>query len=282
MKKIVCGLAVLLMPLVRSERFVIDKLEAVIFAEEDTVIVTKSDSDRMTLNGEFRSIEDVILEQLMFQEAKKYKITADENTVNRYLADIQRENNIPLSEIKAMFVRAGYTYEEGRQQLATSFAVNSLVDFKIRSRLIVLDKDIQAYYDAHPVVQEAKYFLKHTIVPFNESVARTRQRAGIVRQIKTGKAIVGAQWTQAFWINKSDVDLSKHFIFNMKIGTVSKPREVATGFELFRLLDAKPERLVPLEDRYREITDALRKPRYEQLFASYKKELFDASSVVRF
>ena len=78
MKKLVYGLLILLMPLVKAERFVIDKLEAVIFAEEETVIVTKSDSDRMTLNGEFRTINDVILEQLMFQEAKKYKITSDE------------------------------------------------------------------------------------------------------------------------------------------------------------------------------------------------------------
>ncbi len=282
MKKVVFGFMLFSAFCMRAERFVIDRLEAVIFGEEETIIVTKSDADRTTLNGQFRTVDDVILEALMYQDAEKLKITPDETAVNRYLDEVQRENNLSANDIKAMFSAAGYTYAEGKEQLAISFATNSLMDFKIRSRLVVLDRDIQAYYDAHPIDQEPSYYLQQMLIPFNTLVDRATQRAEIERQVKAGAKIIGAEWSPSFWVNKSDMDASKQFIFSMKPCSISAPHETTGGFELFMLLEAKPQRKMALEDRRSEIVEAIRKPRYEELLANYKKELYDASSIIRF
>jgi len=270
---------------VQAEKFVIDRIEAVIFGAEETTVVTKSDVDRMSLDGNFRVLDEVIFEQLTFQEAKKFKIKMDENAINRYLENIQRENNLSHNELRAMFSSAGYTYEEGRAQLGIMFAVNSVMDFKIRSRLIVQEKDVVAYYNAHPVYQEASYQFKKTVIPFDPQMDRKQQIKKIEDQIRAGKAVPGARWGPTFWINeaeKVDVAEDKQFIFRMRPGTISRPREVAQGFEMFAMVKARPRRLVPLDDRYREISEALRRPRYEQLLADFKKELFDGSSIIRF
>jgi hypothetical protein len=68
----------------------------------------------------------------------------------------------------------------------------------------------------------------------------------------------------------------------MKEGSISDPHKIAEGFELFHLKQAKPERPVPLEARYREIANILRKPRYDFLMEDYKKNLFNASSIIYF
>lgn len=266
---------------VNAEKFVIDKIEAIIFGHEDTLIITKSDVERLTLDGAFRTVDDVILEQLMFQEAKKYKITPDENAINRYLEGVQRENNLSQNDLKAMFSAAGYTYEEGRAQLGIMFAVNSIMDFKIRSRLIVMERDVQAYFDDHPVYQEAAYLLKRGIVSFDDSLSRKEQKKKIENQLRAGRSVVGAVWSEPFWINKADIAAEKQFLFKMKPKTMSKPIEVATGFELFFVVDLRKRQLVSLEERYQDIANTLRKPRYEELFEKFKKELYEASSIVR-
>lgn len=282
MKKVVFGLLIVSSAGLNATRFMIDRLEAVIFGEEDTVIVIKSDADRLTLNGQPRTVDDVILESLMYQEAKKFKIDPDEAAVNRYLEEVQRDNNLSAAEIKAMFGAAGYTYAEGKEQLAKSFAVSSIMDFKVRSRLVVLDRDIQAYYAANPVEREAAYCLQHAVIPYDTTVDRSEQRAALARQVKANKEIKGAQWSQSFWVNKSDMDAAKQFIFSMKPNDISQPQETTEGFELFKLVEARPQGVVPLEDRRNEIVEAIRKPRYEELVENYKKELYEASSIIRF
>jgi len=282
MKKSVLCSFLFLFSIAHAEKFLIDRGEAVVFTEEGAEIITKSDTERMSLEGGFKTLDDVIMEKLMYQEAKKYKIEVDEGAVNRYIAEIQRQNNLPLEELMKMFTEAGYTYDEGRQQLGIMMTVNQLLDFKVRSQLIVPEKKVREYYEANPVVEDAQYVLRRAVVLFDTAVSRDEQRARIERQIKTGAEIIGAQWSQEFSINAPDIAESKLFIFDLKPGEISKSVEIAEGFELFELLDFKPERLVPFDERYREISELLRKPRFEELFEALKKELEESSSVVRF
>jgi len=275
-------IALLFSHFLQAEQFLIDKIEAVIFGHEDTVIVTKSDVDRLTLDGRYRSLDDVIMEKLMFQEAKKYKIVPDENAINRYLAAVQRESNLSLADLKAMFSTAGYTYEEGRAQLGIMQAVNSFLDFRIRSRLIVLDRDVQAYYNDHPKHEEAAYRLKVAVIPFDANKEREVQKKEIEDRLRLGKKIVGTNWSDPFWINKPDIAQEKKFIFNLKPGMVSKPRKSASGFELFVLIDFRDQRLVPLEERYQEISRILIEPMHETLKKEMEQELLGVSSIVRF
>ncbi|MCK5632644.1 hypothetical protein KAH94_02765 [bacterium] len=261
--------------------FVIDTIEAVVFGHEETVLVTKLDVERPTLDGVFRSLDDVLMEKLMLLEAKKYKILPDENTINSYLETVQRENNLSQNDLNVMFSSAGYTIEEGRAQLGIMFSINSLMDFKVRSRLIVMEKDVQAHYDANPVYQEASYELRHLVVPFDEKISRKKQKNKIERKVKTGIAIPDKLWSSSFWVDEADIAADKQFIISMQPKTISFAREVDQGFELFELLDSKKRELVSFENRYQEISNILRKPLYEKLFNEFQKELINSSSIVR-
>ena len=58
--------------------------------------------------------------------------------------------------------------------------------------------------------------------------------------------------------------------------------EFSGGFELLKMVTKKEKRLKPLDERYREIADILRRPKYEELLTQYKQSLWDASSIVYF
>jgi len=68
----------------------------------------------------------------------------------------------------------------------------------------------------------------------------------------------------------------------MEPGDISLPIEISDGFELFRLKEKTEERVLTLDERYREIADILRQPKYEELLQAYKDSLFDAASITYF
>lgn len=266
--------------LVPANAFTINKIVASIYTEEHSAIITQLDVERLTLQGETRTLEEIIFEKLVFLDAKAHKVAPDEEAVDRYLQTVQRENNLTLDQLKMIFKSAGYTYEEGREQFAVMSTVNSMIDYKIRSRLIVPEKDIAAYYKAHPEMEEQRYYVEMAVIPFSSEYEGEELKHRLILYTQGKKDFPGISWNEPFWISKTDIAEDKEFITQLKEGQISNPYEGVHGFELYRVKEIQPERLKPLEDRYKDISDALRRPRFEQLLTEYKKELFDTASIV--
>lgn len=258
----------------------LDGIAATVFAQEGTRIVTKSELERKSLDGQERSLEDLIYEQLMILDAQKYKMAPDEEQIDKHLASVQRENNITLDQLKTIFTNAGYSFEEGREQFGIISLINQLLDFKIRSRLIVPEKEVMAYYNANPENQDAGYFVQRALVPFDHLQTRAEQQADIERYVHGRNGFVAIDWQEPFWIERNEMAENKKFIMAMQPGDISDPVETTEGFELFKLNEFRQERVKTLDERYREISDALRRPKYEQLLNEYKKQLMDGASVL--
>jgi len=262
-----------------KDLFLIDQIETIIFGPEETAIVTKSDIDRPGLDGVPKTKDKVILQHLIFQDAKKYKIV-DEKMVDRYMAAVQAEHNLTVDQLKDMFNAYGYTYQEGREQLSILYTVNSLIDFKVRSRLIIPEKEVKAYYDANPLLTEAKYNLQRMFIPVSADVDKKVLKEKIIQKIDTGQDILFGQWGNVFPVKKANLSEDKLFITNMKVGQTYHPQEYQNGFEIFKLVDKKDKQLVPFEERYKEIADELRRPLYEKLFQEYTSGLFENCTIV--
>ena len=265
---------------VPNTAFTINKILVSIYTEEDSAIITQLDLEKPTLQGEKRTLEDMIFEKLVFLDAKAHKVVPDEEAIDRHLQGVQRENNLTLDQLKMIFKSAGYTYEEGREQFAVMSTVNSMIDYKIRSRLVVPEKDIEAYYNAHPEMEEPRYYIEMALVPLSSDESLDELKNMLTLYAQGKEEFTDVSWGKPFWINKSDLAEDKEFIINLKPEQIAPPYEVSDGFELYRLKKAEQERVKPLETRYKEISDKLRRPRFEQLLTEYKKELFDNASIV--
>lgn len=278
----------------RTEQMV-DTIKVVIFGLEDTIVITQSDLVRPRLDGNKSSLEDLILEQLIYLDAEKHRLLPDNDTIDKHLKSVQQSNNLTLDDLKMIFRTAGYSFEEGKRQFGIMTAVNSMVDFKIRSRLIVPERAVKAYYDEHPQIEEAAYYLQRAFVPFIPGKRPEILKKELELFIETGKTMLPVEWSSPFWITKSEVAEDKQFITTMNsnetvINQVIIPmnsneamiNQEETGFELLKLVDKRDERVVPIEDRYLEIVDILRRPKYKELFEKYKAELFESASIIYF
>ncbi|KKP28215.1 MAG: PPIC-type PPIASE domain protein [candidate division TM6 bacterium GW2011_GWF2_30_66] len=261
------------------ELFLIDKIDTVIYGPEETSIIAKSDLDKMGLDGQKRTKDKMIFELQVYQDAKKYNLM-DEKLVDKYIEAIQTQQNLSLNDIKKMFYEFGYTYEEGREQLAMYNIINQLMDYKVRSKVIIPEKEVRAYYDANPVYLEEAYNLQRIFVPFESQADLDEERINIESKIKNGEAMPYADYSEYFWVEKPELADDKKFISSMLPNSISEPVLIEGGFELFKLIDRRERQLASFDQRYREITDLLREPLYDKLFDEYKESLIKDSVVV--
>lgn len=268
-------------PVVPDSAFLIDTIQAAIFGQGGAQIITRSDVTRPNLAGMQQSLDDIIFERLVFLDAKKYNIVPDDDAVDKYLAIVQKENNMTLDQLKDVFASAGYTYEEGRQQFRILQTVNSMLGVKIHSQVIVPRAQVEQYYQENPVVQDAEYQLQYGFMPY-VSEKREAQEKALRYMAKTGREVKDIQWKDPFWVQQSDIADDKAFIFSMNAGETSQPIAGPGGYEIYRLIDKKDEFVPTLDERYHEIADILRRPVYEQLMENYKKKLFDSVSILNF
>ena len=193
----------------------IDTLKAVVYGQERTDLVTLSDVIRPAIDGN-KQILKICTCKLICQDAARYKMEPDNDAVDKHLKAVQRENNLSLDELKSIFSSAGYTYEEGKEQFKVMTSVGTMIDFRIRSRLIVPEKDIQAYYQDHPIIQEASYQIERAQVThlWDGSCRHLCKNCNINRY---GKSKLDIEWSDPFWINKSELAQDKQFLTTMEV-----------------------------------------------------------------
>ncbi len=259
--------------------FLVDAIQAVVFGGEEPEIITYSDVVRPSLSGEARSLEELIFERQVAAQAKELKIMEDEDAVDKYLAMVQKQNNMTPEDIRNVFSSAGMSYEEGREELKRMQMVNTMIDFKIRTQVVVPRKEVEHYYEENPIITEAKVTAQRGFIPYAED-KRELQKKALAYMAQTGKEMRGMQWNKPVELSESEVADDKAFLFALKKGEISPAKDVRIGFEVFRAVDVSPSVQPSLEERYKEIADTLRKPIFEELLEKYKKGLMDASSVL--
>ena len=260
----------------------IDTIKAVVYGAERTDLVTLSDTSRPSIAGNKQNLDDLVVSKLMVQDAVHYKMEPNDEAVDANLKAVQRENNLSLDDLKAIFSNAGYSYEEGREQFKEMTAISTMIDFRIRSRLIVPERDIEAYYQAHPIIQEASFQVQRALIVAPQSMDRALFLQELQDLKEKGQCKLDIDWSESFWINKSEIAYDKQFITTMEVSSVAIGSESAAGVELFKLVNKKDEHLLSLEERYNEIADYLKRPKYDELFEQYKKDLFSGAAVVYF
>src|SRR5438477_911811 len=223
-----------------SNLVLIDQIEVVVYGQ-DVEIITKSDLDRPALGGGFRTKEEIVFEKEVLLDAKKHHLPQDEEAIDAYLVQIQREHNLSSDDLENIFTSSGYTIQEGREQLQMMQTVNTMLDIKIRSNVIVPRKDVERYYQENPVIIEATYTLERAFVPQSPKISSEKQYKVLVEYSQGLKKVAGIVWSEPFTLNHSDIAESRDFIYMMEPGNISLPLLVNGGFELFRLVEKTPE-----------------------------------------
>lgn len=260
-------------------RIPIDKVVVIVDGPERRFIICRSELERLGIDGRRPTAEDLIIEELIYQDALKHKIPIDDYA-DRYIRSIKKSHNIGDKEVNTIFEGAGLSLEEGRLKLQKMGANTTMIDIKVKARIVIGLPDVEIEYAKNPKYEEARYQVEVAFVPFfsREPMKQEEQLCFLIDQIEHKELDV--MWGSPFWINETDLAEDKKFITSMALNAISKPQRVANGYEMYRLKDKKDRRLITLEERYREIVDYLREPKFKEVFDEYINGLYKAASII--
>ncbi len=280
MKKYIIGLVLVeCMSLARS-RYPVDGIKTKIYGESDTILIIQSEALRPGLDGQPKTLDDTIFESLVFFDAKRIGAVQSDEEILRGWEDVKKKNDLSEADMQRVAGQAGYTIQEAKAQLGKMSAINQMFDFKVRSGLFVSKRDVENYYNEHPETRQAEYCIVRAVVPFSDLEPKQETKQRLDTYVRTGKGNVRIAWSEPVWLKHDKIAQDKQFIYNMKLGQLSRPIEVQNGFEVFKLVDKKPECLVPLKEQYDDIANLLKRPKYEELLDTYKQELYGKATIV--
>lgn len=279
-KKLFLGFSLFVSYAAADNLILIDSIQAIIYGQEGTELITLSDVNRPSLGGGLRSLDDIVFERLLVLDAQKVHAMPSEEETDKTINTICRENGLTKEEFNNVARDAGYTPESAREQFRNMHAANKMLDYKVRSRLVVSKSDVESYCKEHPEWTVPEYELTYTLVPLATHQTVEQQEKTLLEYAAGTKLMPTIQWSDPFWVAEPDIAADYQFISELKLNEIKVHFKDGKGFELYKLVNLKPKKEKTAEERYFEVADVLRRPRAEQFMEEYKKSLYESTSIL--
>jgi hypothetical protein len=265
----------------KKDLLYIDGIRVVFRGPQGIDLITDSEVKRPKLDGSPNTLPDMIAQLAFGQEAKRYHMWPTPEEIDKQLRAVAQANKLSPEELNGLFLNYNYTPDEGRFAFSQMTAINNLISFKVTSNIFVPERDVINYYNTHPQYEDAAYFVQYAFVSYDKSLTKEEQLK-YLKNIRKNSTNDIFEWCDPFWIQEEDISADKKFITQLKVNEISLPVNVAGGFGFYKLVSKKERRLRTLEERYREIVDILRRPKYSELMNKYQKELLEKASITEF
>ncbi len=218
------------------------------------------DTRRMVLE---RLIEDRIAQN----KIQEIGIQVGESEVDGAIDRIKRENRWTENDLESMLKSQGLSREEYRERIKQEIQRHKLVDFEVKSRIIVRDEDIEAYYEENkdqfqrkPGVELSTIFLLHKNPGDSQAAAELETKAAdILDRLRKGAdfgrmAVAhsdGPAAKEGGYLGRFDPDQLepevREIIDKTPEGGVSDLIIKPNGIQIVKVLDKGGTGVVPLE-----------------------------------
>ena len=126
---------------------------------------------QMMFKAREEMLQQLINEKLTDQEIERFKVSVSEKEIDAQIERIKEARFLTQEELKEQLARQGITLENYRERLKKDILRVKLVTREIKSKIVITNEDIKAYYDNHKeeYAGKRKYHLRNIIkqVPVN-------------------------------------------------------------------------------------------------------------------
>jgi peptidyl-prolyl cis-trans isomerase SurA len=139
-----------------------------------------------------RMIDDTLTDQ----QVKRFNIQIDDEEVDQTIARIRDVNRMSEEELRRQLDMAGTSYADYRQQIKDRMLRGRLLNWEVKSKIVVTDADVEAYYNANRDIYASatKYDLRHILLrvkPADDPARKAqvkRQMEAIYDRLESGEA----------------------------------------------------------------------------------------------
>jgi peptidyl-prolyl cis-trans isomerase SurA len=199
---------------------------------------------------------NLINEQLMLQEAKKYGLAVDQKEIDNGFEQIAQQNNMSRDQFKAMLRKVSDDTSSITRQIEAQLAWGKVVQARLRSRVVISERDIDdALERIRGKIGTTEYLVAEIYLPI-EDVTKEQQvqklASGLVQEIRSGKASffkLAQQFSRAAgatgggdkgWVNEAQ--LPEELLQVLKVAgkdKVTDPIKTINGYHIMLLRDSR-------------------------------------------
>jgi peptidyl-prolyl cis-trans isomerase C len=233
-------------------------------------------------------LNNLINRELLNQESKKQKIAVTDDQVNDKLSKIKQRFKGD-DEFKEMLAKMKMTEPQIKTQLKEDIAIQSLIDKQVVEKITVTDQDAQAYYDTHPEAfkQPEQIKASHILIkvdpkddPAKKEEARKKIES-IQEKLKSGADFAALAKEQSdcpskekggdlgFFGKGQMVKPFEDAALALKPGETSGIVETQFGFHIIKLVEIKPEGVMPFADVKDQLLQYLKQEKVKTELDSY-------------
>jgi peptidyl-prolyl cis-trans isomerase SurA len=245
-------------------------------------------------------IDKLIEKRLLVQQAKLLNISVSDADVDQALARILARNNTSKEQFKAELARLGMKEEQYRENLRDQILGSKLINYEVRSKVIIPEETIIDYYDQHYTEQVGTggyYILQIGItlnsdgMPENPVEARkiAKKKAERVHSLAKGgqdfKQLAHQYSDLPSAVDGGDIGAfqkdemagyMRDAVVSLKPGEISPVVESPNGYMIFKLLSSQEGEIitkVPYDTVKEEIRATLYQQEMEKRYDSWLDEI---------
>lgn len=231
-------------------------------------VITQQDIARSAFDGKEHELAEVVYNTQLELRADGMKMSLSDEDVDRRLEEmgLPKEHQILMAE------KWNYSdLDEFKDAVRQMFVTGMSQGFEIESRLVIPQADVQAYYDKNPVWLSAEYEIQTSFVPFDNAKDQSKLKRKLEKFIFTGKGYK-VEWSEAIMLKADEISQENQFLTELKPNQIYL-KAAQDGFDLFKMIEIRSERLQPLVERKSQIINVLRNERYQAVLQDIKDEL---------
>ena len=200
-------------------------------------------------------LDRLVLQELQVQRANRAGIKVSDETLNNALADVAKQNNIPLADLPDALAQQGIEYAGYREQLRKELSMQILRQRDVIARINVSPREIDQFIERQKKMPSAasEYDVSHILIAVPqaatpEELDEATRKADEVYQ----KATAGEDFSRlAVQYSNSQTALEGghlgkrkgselptflgEMIAGMKAGDVTRPLRTPSGFHIVKL-----------------------------------------------
>lgn len=222
-----------------------------------------------------RILERLILNKVQMLQAKKTGINIDEDTLNRAITSIARNNNMDLSSFRQALRSQGLEYQIFRESIREELTISRLRTREVDAKVNISPRDIDRYLSrdsGSDSSQKSSYKIQHILIGLPEGASAQQIKIASDKTVEVLQLIrnngdfaklaaTHSDGARALdggsigWRSLNELpELFSETLSKLSVGETSEPLRSANGFHLLRVEDIQDQdKQIATETRARHI-----------------------------
>lgn len=241
-----------------------------------------------------RNVLDLLIdEKITHDKIVELGMEATSKELDAAIENVKARNNWTHEDMIEIMKHDGISYEQYRNNIKKEMEQMRLIDFEVKSKIIISDEDIKKYYDEHAdeFKSEEKVHLAIILLTEeshsgqNEGLSLAQKVEEVVSRLKNGEdfGVLAMEFSQGPGakdggdlgvIKTANLDPKlKNIIDDMDVGRISKPIFMPSGVHIIKLVEKHNKGVKTLEEVESFISETLYREEINKRFLIWIKEL---------